>query len=399
METVAAEDVPAEEPAQERGKVIFVKKFLDESAIYARGGDFPLFIITLSLVLFGVVMVFSASYYYAMNQMGSPYYYLIRDSIWAIVGYVAMHVVSTIDYHKLQKLAPLVLIVSIILLCAVFTPLGKTLNNATRWLDFKVFTVMPGEIAKPAVILFVAAFLSKDPTRIRSLGRGVVPLMVVAAVIFALIYKQPNTTTAATVVIIILGMMFIAGINMLYVGGLVGLGVMGLITMILADPHGYRLRRVTNFLHPLDNIQGTGYQVSQGLFALGSGGLFGVGIGNSIQKTLYLPEPQNDFILAIIGEELGFIGLLLLLLVYLLFLWRIVHIAIKAPDMFGTLLASGFGIMFAAHIIFNIMIVTAKMPPTGIILPFISWGGNALVIFMACVGVLLNISKQIEKGA
>ena len=166
--------------------------------------------------------------------------------------------------------------------------------------------------------------------------------------------------------------------------------------MILAKG-GFHLERIINFRHPETELMEGGYQVYQSLLSLGSGGIFGVGIGNSIQKNLYLPEPQNDFILAIIGEELGYTGIILLLAAYLVVIWRCVHISINAPDMFGRLLGSGFSIMLSAHVIFNVLIVTAWMPPTGIILPFVSWGGNALVIFMACIGIMLNISGQSSK--
>lgn len=362
-----------------------------------KSGDFVLTIIVLGLVVFGVIMVFSASYYYSINDAGDPYAYLKRDIMWAVIGLGAMLFCALLDYRVYARMAPTIMIVSVVLLALLFTPLGITRNYATRWLgleSFPVATIMPGEIAKLAVIIFVAWFLSSDPTRIRSFRRGILPLMGLAGVLFGLILLQPNLSTAITICGIIVGMMFVAGLNVMYLVGIVGVGAAGILAMILTDEGGYRLKRITSFLDPFQDPLGDGYQVIQSLLALGSGGIFGVGLGKSIQKTLYLPEPQNDFIFAIIGEELGFIGCLVLIGFYLVLIWRGIHIAINAPDMFGTLLASGITVMLAIQVILNIAVVTSSMPPTGITLPFVSYGGNALMLFMASMGILLNISRR-----
>ena len=363
-------------------------------SIPLKPGDFALTALVMMLVIFGVIMVFSASYYYAISKEGTPYYYLIRDIIWAVVGTAAMMFMAVVDYHKTQKMAIPVLGVVIVLLLLVFTPLGVTINNATRWIGVGGATIMPGELAKPACILFVAAWLSHPRHSIRSFVRGVLPPLLVAGVAGVLIAMQPSTTTAATLIIIVFGMMFIAGMSWAYVGGAFGLAIAAFAALIVTDDSGYRMKRILSFTDPFADPQGTGYQVVQSLLALGSGGLTGVGLGKSMQKTLYLPEPQNDFILAIIGEELGFIGLLILLIVYLLLIWRCIHIALNAPDMFGTLLASGITIMLGVQVVLNVMIVTSLMPPTGISLPFVSWGGNSLLVFMGSMGVMLNISRH-----
>ena len=284
--------------------------------------------------------------------------------------------------------------IAFVLLLLVFTPLGVTLNNATRWIGVGGATIMPGELAKPACILFVAAWLSNPRHSVHNFVRGILPPLLVAGGAGILIAMQPSTTTAATLVIIVFGVMFIAGMSWAYVGGAVGLAVAAFAALIITDDTGYRMDRIMSFTDPFADPQGSGYQVVQSLLALGSGGLTGVGLGKSMQKTLYLPEPQNDFILAIIGEELGFIGLLVLLLVYLLLIWRCIHIALNAPDTFGTLLASGITIMLGVQVVLNVMIVTSLMPPTGISLPFISWGGNSLLVFMGSMGVMLNISRH-----
>lgn len=378
-------------------KVIKISSRQAKKVRKLKSGDFWLTTLVLGLVIFGVIMIFSASYYYAINRYDTPYYYLTRSILWAVIGTAAMMFMAMFDYHKLEKYAWPIIIADLIMLCLLFTPMGMTINEATRWLNFKIFTIMPGELAKPACIIFVAAFFSKTPGKVRSFSRGILPMILLMGVVCGLIIVQPNTSTAMTVAIIIMGMMFVAGMNLGYFAAVGVLGIAGLTALIVTDKDGYRMRRIMSFLDPFADPQGSGYQVIQGLLAMGSGGLFGVGLGKSMQKTLYLPEPQNDFILAIIGEELGYVGLVLLLIAYLLLIWRCVHISLNAPDTFGVLLASGVTIMLAVQVILNIMVVTSMMPPTGIILPFVSWGGNALVIFMACMGILLNISRHSAK--
>lgn len=358
-----------------------------------RSGDFPLVMITTILVLFGLIMVFSASYYYSISQAGTPYSYLIKHGMWVVFGFVAMVFGASFDYRRYKKVAIPGLIISFVLLVLLFTPLGQTVKGATRWIGAGPVTIMPGELAKLAVILFTAWFLSKDTGRIKSVLHGILPLVIIAGVFGVLIMKQPNLSTAITVCGIIVSMMLVAGMKWRYCIGAVGAGALGIVA-ILVTKSGHWYSRLTSFTDPFADPLGDGYQVVQSLLALGSGGLFGVGLGKSVQKNLYLPEPQNDFIVAIIGEELGFVGLMLLLVAYCLFIWRGVHIAINAPDQFGMLLASGIVLMVAIQVILNIAVVTSSMPATGINLPFISYGGNGLLMFMFSVGVLINISRH-----
>lgn len=359
-----------------------------------KSGDFWLMLFTLMLVLFGLIMVFSASYYSSISQDGNPYSYLVRHGAWVVFGLAAMAFGALFDYRKYKKWALPILIVSVILLVLVLTPLGQTTNGATRWIKVGPVTLMPGEIAKIAAIIFVAWFLSEDASRIKSLKRGILPLLGIIAVYGALIVKQPNLSTAITVCGIIIAMMLVAGLKWRYVATAGGIGVVGILSIVIFMKDTYWYNRLTSFTDPFQDALGDGYQAVQSLLALGSGGLFGVGLGKSVQKNLYLPEPQNDFILAIIGEELGYIGVLLLIALYCLFIWRGIHIALNAPDQFGLLLASGIVLMVAIQVILNIAVVTSSMPPTGINLPFISYGGNALLIFMFSAGVLLNISRH-----
>jgi len=359
-----------------------------------KSGDFLLIILTLGLVVFGIIMVFSSSYYTAINEMGDPYYFLKREMIWAALGLGLMLFMSKVDYRAYAVLAPPIMLASVVLLGLLLTPLGITRNNATRWIGVGEITIMPGEIAKIALIIFVAWYLSKDPSRIRSFARGVIPLMALCLLCAAMIIKQPNLSTAITVCGITIGMMFVAGLNIFYLAGIIGAGAAGVWMLIVQDKTGYWFQRVTSFTDPFADPLDTGYQVVQSLLALGSGGLFGLGLGKGLQKNLYLPEPQNDFILAIIGEELGYVGCIILFTAYIILIWRGTLIAIRAADMFGTLLASGITIMLALQVMLNIAVVTSSMPPTGITLPFVSYGGNALMLFMGSMGILFNISKR-----
>ena len=363
--------------------------------------DFVVVVLVTILVLFGVVMVFSASYYKSINAFGSPYVYLRKQMIFAILGFFIMYVVSRIDYHLWGKVAKPLLGVTIVMLIMVIAGFGTTENNATRALYFGI-TIMPGEIAKVTMFLYAAKFLSKENRIMGSFRRGILPLGFITAVVAVLIILQPNLSTALTVCGIVAGMMFIGGIRMRYVVGAIGIFVallVGLVSFGSLIGGAHWAKRIMGFWHPFEDALGDFFQVCQGLLALGSGGLTGVGLGKSVQKTMYLPESQNDFILAIIGEELGLIGVLILLGIFMVLIWRCFLIAVNAKDRFGMYLASGITLMIALQLIFNVAVVTSSMPPTGVVLPFISYGGNALWLFMGSMGMLLSVSRQstIEK--
>lgn len=353
--------------------------------------DFTLMLTVLLLVVIGIIMVFSSSYAYAYFKMNDGYHFLKRELLWAFVGLLGMFAGMNFDYWKYKKVAIYAYIMSIVLLLLVLTPLGIELNGARRWLGVGGFTIMPGEVAKVCAIIFAASLLSKNPEKMKSFFKGVVPLLVIIGIYGGLILMQPNLSTAVTITFIVFAMMFVTGMKWSHVSfmGLTGVGLLGV--MIALEP--YRMRRLTGFIDPFADAKDSGYQVIQSLLALGSGGLFGTGLGRSIQKYLYIPEPQNDFIFAIIGEELGFVGCVTIILLYLLLIWRGVRIAINAPDLFSCLLATGITAMVAVQVIINIAVATSSMPVTGIALPFISWGGNSLAIFMTAIGILLNISR------
>ena len=358
--------------------------------------DFWMLTMTIALAMYGLIMVFSASYYFSINENGNPFYYLIRDGIWVVLGTALMCFGIVVDYRTWNnKVLILGLLgVCFALLLLVFTPLGHTANNATRWIMVGPITIMPGEISKMGMIFFIAWFCAENTRKIRSFTRGMLPILVVAGVFAAMIIKQPNLSTAITLVGIVLVMMLVAGMRWIYIFVLTGAGVAGTLALIMFKG-GFWQERFDTFTHPFDYAATSGYQIVQGLQALGSGGLFGVGLGKSVTKSLYLPYPHNDFILAIIGEETGYLGVLLLLVMYTVFIWRGASIALRCKDEFGLLIASGTVLMVAIQVVLNLLVITSSMPATGVNLPFVSYGGNALMIFMFMAGVVLNISRHL----
>lgn len=357
-------------------------------------GDLSIVLLVAILTIFGTLMIFSASYYYSISQYDDPYHYLTRQLIWLAAGTFGMWLCSKIDYHFWARLWVIAFVIGLALLVLVLTPLGSSAYGATRWIEVGPVTIMPGEISKVCIILFITGFFSRHPKWAGDLKKGIIPVVIVTGIYGGLIMKQPNMSTAFTVCFIAGGMLLVAGAKWLHLIGLGGLAGVAAAAFIFLDTSGYRYKRFLSFLDPFEDPLDTGWNVVQSLLALGTGGLTGKGLGNSIQKNLYLPMPQNDFILAIIGEELGFIGILALVIVYLLLIWRGCHVAMNAKDLTGLLLASGIIIMVGVQVVINIAVVTSSMPPTGIILPFVSYGGNALLLFMGAMGILLNISKS-----
>lgn len=370
-----------------------------------KSGDFWLVMLTCILVIFGLIMVFSASYYTSISKDGSPYSYLIKHAVYIVMGVFVFGLMSSIDYHKYDtilkgKLPYVIVGISAVLLIWLLipgAPLVVSYNGSARWINLKVFTLMPGEVAKIAGIIFTACILNRPkPKRpagslLSYVDTRYVTVCLIAGVMAGMILIK-NAATGITFLIVIAGMIFVSGIKWKHIFAIAAVGFAGIGAMIAAEP--YRMKRLTSFRDPFADMQGTGYQVVQSLLALGSGGLFGSGLGKSVQKTLYLPEPQNDFIMAVIGEEIGFIGLLFMFAVYMLLIWRCVHISMNAPDMLGMLLGTGISVMIAFQVIANALIVSSWFPPTGISLPFISWGGNSLLLMIGSMGIMLNISRH-----
>lgn len=359
--------------------------------------DFMVIITVALLVTTGIVMVFSSSFSYAMVVLGDGYYFLKRILIWAAIGTFAMYFCARFKYWKWARYANIILLGTIILLILVLTPLGKEVNGAKRWIGVGSITVMPSEIAKFATIIFVSTSITRKKDQMENFFQGVVPYLLLAGMFFGLIKYQPDFSTSFVVVVIIISMIFVGGMKLSHFIGLAITGIAGLASMLIyifKSGKGYKARRITAFLDPWADPTDSGFQAVQSLLALGSGGLFGRGLGRSIQKHFYLPEPQNDFIFAIIGEELGFIGGVTIIIIFMVLIWRGIRIAIHAPDLLGCLMATGITTMLIVQVLINVAVATSSMPVTGIPLPFISFGGNALVIFMASMGILLNISKH-----
>ncbi|HPT77714.1 MAG TPA: stage V sporulation protein E [Candidatus Atribacteria bacterium] len=352
--------------------------------------DFPILITTVILVAIGIVMVFSASYYRAAELYKDSLYFFKRQLLWAVVGFAGMFLASRIEYRKLKKFSVIFLVISILLLVAVLL-VGEVRNNAKRWLSIGGFSLQPSEIAKFALILFTADIASRSKHRFRKFFTGLVPVLGAAALMAGLIMLQPNMSTAMSILMMALILLFVGGANLWHLSLLVGAG--GAAGVALMFSAGYRLKRFLGFLDPWADPLETGFQIIQSLYALGSGGLFGLGIAQSRQKLLYLPYPETDFIFAIIGEELGFVGGLIIILLFITLIWRGIRVAITAPDMFGTMLSAGIIIMITVQVVINIAVVTNSMPPTGLPLPFISYGGSSLAMLLTSIGVLLNISK------
>lgn len=364
-------------------------------AVRPKSLDLNLFFTVIALLSFGVVMVYSSSAVSAYVNFNDSYYFLKRQIIWVTLGIVAMLFTLNIDYHVWRKFGTPILVITVVLLTLVLIPgFGKVVNGARRWLGFGSLYLQPSEIAKLSMVLFCSASLAKNQEKIADFLKGLVPQLLILLVIFGLILKEPDLGTALAIGGTIFVLLFTAGAKLSHLTSLGAVGVVAIVAAILLEP--YRLKRLLAFSNPWADPLDTGYHIIQSLYALGSGGLFGVGLGRSREKFLYLPEPHTDFIFAILGEELGFIGTITVILLFFLFAWRGYKIAISAPDIYGSLLAAGLTTMIVMQALMNIAVVTASMPVTGIPLPFISFGGSALIFTLAGVGILLNISRYVN---
>lgn len=347
---------------------------------------------TLLLLAIGVVMVYSASAVLAYHDFGDYYYYLKRQLLFAGLGVVAMVTTMNVDYWVWKKYAKIGLLVCFALLLIVLIPgVGVVRGGARSWLGIGAFGIQPSEFMKMGVIIFLAKLLSEEQSNITRFVRGLLPPLLLVGLAFGLIMLQPDLGTGVVLVGAAMLIIFAAGARFAHLAGLGLLGLAGFAGLIAAAP--YRLKRIAGFLDPWQDPLGTGYQIIQSLYAIGPGGLVGLGLGMSRQKYSYLPEPQTDFIFAIVGEELGFIGGALVLALFTLIVWRGMRTAITAPDAFGSLLAAGIVGMIAVQVIINIGVVIGLFPVTGITLPLISAGGSSLTLMLTAIGILLNISR------
>lgn len=344
------------------------------------------------ILAIGIVMVYSASAVLAFHEFGDRFYYVKRQLLFAVLGAVALLFTMNMHYSVWKKWAPAALIVCFGLLVIVLIPgVGVVRGGARSWLGISSFGIQPSEFMKLAMVLFLAKWLSDKQTAITQFAKGLMPPLGLVGLAFGLIMLQPDLGTGSVMVGASLLLIFTAGARLAHLGALALVGLLGLVGLILAAP--YRLDRITYFLDPWADPLGGGYQIIQSLFAIGPGGLVGLGLGMSRQKYSYLPEPQTDFIFSILAEELGFIGGSALILLFLVVVWRGIRAAASAPDTFGSLLAVGITGIIGVQVLINIGVVIGMMPVTGITLPLVSYGGSSLTLLLTALGILLNISR------
>ncbi len=361
-------------------------------------GDISVLFLTVALAAFGVIAIYSASRYVAKTQYSDEWYFVKKQLIGLFLGIAAMLGCGRLNYRKLRgkKVRWIALILPIVLLALVFVPgVGKSNYGATRWIGIGGITIQPSELAKYGFAIFAAAYMADDIGKVRTF-KGVLPVLLAGGVICVLILLEPNMSVTMCVGLLMLSMLFLGGMKihhflLIFIPALLVVPV-----MIIAEP--YRLSRLSAFLDPWESPRGEGYQLIQSLYALGNGGWFGTGLFRSRQKYRFLPFAESDFILSIIGEELGFIGVLLLFSVCGILVWRGIVTARRAEDFFSFMLASGITLVYAIQTVLNALVVSGSIPPTGLPLPLISSGNTSLIITMASMGVLYAISKRTPQG-
>lgn len=352
--------------------------------------DYPYLIIVLLLLGIGLVMVFSSSYAAAYYDNLPSTYYFLRQGLFAVAGVTVMFIVSFIDYRRYRALSPILLVISILLLILVLF-IGVGNYGEKRWINLGFTTFQPSEIAKVAVIFFFSSLISVYAEKMRTFRYGVLPFILVLGVIAVLMFLEPHLSGAILILGVGAVLMFVGGTHWGWFAGSIGIGAVG--GFVAINFLDYAKKRVEIWFDPFVDPQGKGYQIIQSLYAIGSGGLLGLGFGNSRQKYLYLPEAHNDFIFAIVCEELGFIGATIVILLFVLLILRGYWIALHARDKFGALLVTGITTLIALQTFLNIGVVTGVLPVTGAALPFFSYGGTALLILLAEMGVVLSVSR------
>lgn len=341
-------------------------------------------------------MIYSSSYIWAEYKFDDPLKYFKAQSLFFTIGLTLMYIVSKISYRNYLNKANIILAVCFILLVLVLIPgIGTVRNGSRSWFGIGSLGVQPSEFAKLGLIIFASKYLSKNIKQLKIIKKGVFPILVITIIIFGLVMLQPDFGTGVIIVMSIVGLLFVSGVKMSFFTKISILGLGGVVGLIASAP--YRVRRILSFLNPWQDPLGSGFQTIQSLFSIGPGGLLGLGLGNSIQKHFYLPEPQTDFIFAIITEELGFVGALFVSSLFFIIIIRGFKIALNIDDLFGKFLAFGITFQIAFQALLNLMVVVGIVPVTGVTLPFLSYGGSSLLITMISVGILLNISRHQEE--
>lgn len=337
-------------------------------------------------------MIFSASSVWAEYKFNDKFHYVILQTIFFLLGIILMLVVSKIPYTYYLKKSNLILLVCFILLILVLIPGVGTIRNGSRsWFGIGGLGIQPSEFMKLALIIFTSKYIHNNPKTMKSVTKGAFPILIITMLTFGLIMLQPDFGTGTILVMTVVAMLFISGVNFSFFIKIGLLGMIGVVLLVLAAP--YRVNRIISFLNPWSDPLGTGFQAIQSLYAIGPGGLFGLGFGNSIQKHFYLPEPQTDFIFSIISEELGIVGIISVAVLFLIIILRCVKISVKAPDTFSKFLTFGIIFQLAFQTLLNLAVVVGLIPVTGVTLPFFSYGGSSLIITLISMGIILNISR------
>ncbi len=355
--------------------------------------DMWLFGVAVVLLSAGVVMVYSASAIVAADRFHDPYFFLKKQVFWAVLGAACLWAALRLDYRRLEGLVlPLLIFVGVLLILVLISPIGQAINGTRRWIRLGPISFQPAELAKLALVLYLAAFLARTGEAVSNFRRGLVPPLAVAGLLAALVLAQPDLGNCLTLITLTFTLLFIAGGRARHLGLILAAALPPLALAVWAAP--YRLRRIFAFIDPWSDPRGSGFQIIQSWLAFGNGGLVGQGIGGSRQKLFYLPESHTDFIFAIIGEELGFLGATAIVGLFVVLIWRGLRIGLRAPDAFGGYLALGITVLIATQTLVNLGVVTGLLPTKGLPLPFISFGGSALLITMLSTGLLLNISQH-----
>ena len=357
--------------------------------------NIPLFISVILISLFGLLMVTSSSIIWAEYKFNDPYKYLKNQGIFLIVGLIIMIIISKINYKYYYDKANILLLGTLPLLILVLIPgIGTVRNGSRSWFGIGSFGIQPSEFSKLALIIFTSKYLTKNERHLKDFKKGVIPILGITLLFFLVIMLQPDFGTGVVLVMIVIGLLFISGVDFKIFIKLGLVGVIGVVGLIIMAP--YRLKRILSFLDPWSDPLGSGFQIIQSLYAIGPGGLFGFGLGNSRQKHFYLPEPQTDFIFSIICEEFGFVGALIVVILFLSIIILGFNIARKTSDNFGKYIAFGMTFWIAFQSILNLMVVVGLIPVTGVTLPFLSYGGSSLLINLCGIGIILNISRYNE---
>ena len=355
--------------------------------------DYKLFITVIILSIFGAIMIYSSSHIWANYKFNDGFKYLKNQGVFLILGIILMYFLSKVDYNFYKKKANAIIFICFLLLVLVLIPgIGVVRNGSRSWFGLGGFGIQPSEAAKIGLVIFVSKYLSNNYSIMSNIKKGVFPIIFIIGIFFLLIMLEPDFGTAMVITISLIAMIFISKVKLSFFLKIGILGLIGIVSLIIIAP--YRMARIVSFLNPWSDPLGSGFQIIQSLYAIGPGGLFGLGFGNSIQKHFYLPEPQTDFIFSIISEELGFLGVLIVSTLFFIIFYRSIKISLKTKDLFGKYLAFGLSFSIIFQTILNLCVVVGIVPVTGVTLPFLSYGGSSLLVSMASIGIILNISRN-----